>query len=205
MGLGATWKSWWMSCVTRRRSARPPCEDPRDSASWYRNLDFLSALTCPTPSHYGIIYYRCSLWESKHRSHVTLCDHYGPDGGGTSLRPLLLLVVLCLFLRPLACYSPLPHSTPQSCLFIHETIPFVASFAISNGSSHHFFANWNWRGISMQEFENSFRLDRSFLEKVNCYKILIVIWFVYWFWSIDNLPHQIQLFHFNLESFIATW
>lgn len=113
MGLDATWKSWWMSCVTRRRSARPPCEDPRDSASWYRNLDFLSALTCPTPSHYGIIYYRCSLWESKHRSHVTLCDHYGPDGGGTSLRPLLLLVVLCLFLPSSARLLPLFHSTLQ--------------------------------------------------------------------------------------------
>lgn len=137
MGLDATWKSWWMSCVTRRRSARPPCEDPRDSASWYRNLDFLSALTCPTPSHYGIIYYRCSLWESKHRSHVTLCDHYGwvrwwRNFSSSPTRPFFLRPLpIQLFSLPLHSRNP----------------PFdLASFAISNGSSNHSFANWNWRG-----------------------------------------------------------
>lgn len=136
MGLDATWKSWWMSCVTRRRSARPPCEDPRDSASWYRNLDFLSALTCPTPSHYGIIYYRCSLWESKHRSHVTLCDHYGR---ARWWRKLLFFSYSSFLpssarLLPIQLFSlPLHSRNP----------PFVASnFAISNGSSHHFFAKF---------------------------------------------------------------
>lgn len=75
-----------MSCVTRTRFAGPPCEDPRDSARLGNigNLDFLSALTCPTPNHYSIIYYRSSLWESKHRSHVTLCDHSSEGGDSSS-------------------------------------------------------------------------------------------------------------------------
>lgn len=122
MGLNATWKSWWMSCVTRRRFARPPCEDPRDSTSWYRNLDFLSALTCPTPSHYSIIYYRCSLWESKHRSHVTLCDQSN-DGGGTSSSSSSSsrIPLLPSFVRLL----PLRHSTLRLVSF---TEPFVNSW-----------------------------------------------------------------------------
>lgn len=118
-----------MSCVTRRRFARPPCEDPRDSTSWYRNLDFLSALTCPTPSHYSIIYYRCSLWESKHRSHVTLCDQSN-DGGGTSSSSSSSsrIPLLPSFVR-----SPGTSSPFNSWLgFIHQAVrEFVASFAIS--------------------------------------------------------------------------
>lgn len=57
---------------------------PRAPLSNIENpLDFLSgALTCPTPNHYSIIYYRSRspLWESKHRSHVTLCDQSSEGG-----------------------------------------------------------------------------------------------------------------------------
>jgi len=121
-----------MSCVTRRRFARPPCEDPRDSARLGNigNLDFLSALTCPTPNHYSIIYYRSSLWESKHRSHVTLCDHSSEGGDSSSssspcvflllLLPLLLLYLFFLLFRSSASslfILPLFHSALRSTPF----------------------------------------------------------------------------------------
>lgn len=61
---------------------------PRAPLSNIENpLDFLSgALTCPTPNHYSIIYYRSRspLWESKHRSHVTLCDQSSEGGDYSS-------------------------------------------------------------------------------------------------------------------------
>lgn len=120
-----------MSCVTRRRFAGPPCEDPRDSVRLGNigNLDFLSALTCPTPSHYSIIYYRSSLWESKHRSHVTLCDHSSEGGDYSSSSSPCFFVFFFYSLSSSTssfAFSLLPlHSPPLSFSItfhaIHET------------------------------------------------------------------------------------
>lgn len=66
-----------MSCVTRRRFVRPPCEDPRDSARL--STRGTSWTSCPR-SHVRLPTIIASsttgrrLWESKHRSHVTLCE-----------------------------------------------------------------------------------------------------------------------------------
>lgn len=81
-GKAREWVAWHVGEV---------CKAPMRRSAWLLGVFVrrepglpVRALTCPTPNHYSIIYYRSSLWESKHRSHVTLCDRSN-EGGDSSL------------------------------------------------------------------------------------------------------------------------
>lgn len=82
------------------------------------------ALTCPTPNHYSIIYYRSSLWESKHRSHVTLCD-YSSEGG--EWRLLIFVFASSLSSSPIPLFCLLFRSD-LLLLLVHQLFSFSFAF-----------------------------------------------------------------------------
>lgn len=110
-GKAREWVAWHIGEV---------CKAPMRRSAWLLASSYVRepglpvrALTCPTPNHYSIIYYRSSLWESKHRSHVTLCDRSNEGGGSLSSSSLLLL----LLPPPLPPQPLLPPSSPLSFSF----------------------------------------------------------------------------------------